>query len=270
MTYHFISGLPRSGSTLLASILSQNKHVYASIISPLGAMVPALRRSMSPEQETHVRVTTRQRFRIIEAIFDAYYEEHLDKVVFDTNRRWCADIALTATLFPGSRVLACVRSPALIIDSFERLFQKNPLPLSTIIRCDPNGTVYDRVPVMMANDGVVGYAYNALRQAFYGPHSNRLILVEYTNLATAPAETMAWIHDQLGFGKFDYDFDHIKQIPDADLFDNSIGTPGLHVLKEKVEYAPQPPVLPPDVASRLPPAFWRPAPAVKKDETNPS
>lgn len=268
--YHFISGLPRSGSTLLASILSQNSSVHASIISPLGAMVPALRRAMSPEQETHIRVSAHQRLRVMEAIFDAYYEEVLDKIIFDTNRRWCADIALITKLFPNSRVLACVRNPALVIDSFERAFQKNPVNLSTIIRCDPHGTVYDRVPVMMANDGVVGYAYNALRQAFYGPHSGRLVLVEYTNLATAPKETMAWIHAQLEFGHFDYDFDHIKQIPGAEAFDNSIGTPSLHMLKEKVEYVPGPMSLPPDIVSRLPPAFWRPSPPVKEAETNPS
>jgi branched-chain amino acid transport system permease protein len=37
---HVISGLPRSGSTLLSSLLSQNPDVYASISSPLlGAML---------------------------------------------------------------------------------------------------------------------------------------------------------------------------------------------------------------------------------------
>ena len=33
--YYFISGLPRSGSTLLSTILSQNPDFYADISSPL-------------------------------------------------------------------------------------------------------------------------------------------------------------------------------------------------------------------------------------------
>lgn len=34
--YHFISGLPRSGSTLLAAILRQNPRFLAATTSPVG------------------------------------------------------------------------------------------------------------------------------------------------------------------------------------------------------------------------------------------
>ena len=36
--YYFISGLPRSGSTLLSGILKQNPHFYADIASPVEAL----------------------------------------------------------------------------------------------------------------------------------------------------------------------------------------------------------------------------------------
>ena len=44
--FHFISGLPRSGSTLLAGILRQNPRFHAHIESPVGRMVTELHRSM--------------------------------------------------------------------------------------------------------------------------------------------------------------------------------------------------------------------------------
>jgi sulfotransferase len=267
VNYNFISGLPRAGSTLLASLLRQNPAFHAGIISPMGPIIGSLLRAMGPEQETHVLLDDEHRLRILEAVFDAYYEGYLRKIVFDTNRRWCADIALLAHLFPKSRVIACVRQPAHVIDSFERLFKKHPTYVSTIFKSKTTGTVYDRVPIMMQTDGVVGYAYNALREAFYGPFSDRLILVEYVNLASAPKQTMSWLHSMLQMPDFEYDFDHIKQIPDVEEFDRSIGTPGLHALKEKVVYKPDNLVLPPDIVSRMPPAFWRPIP-VKESETN--
>jgi len=34
-TFHFISGLPRSGSTLLSAILRQNPRFYAGMTSPV-------------------------------------------------------------------------------------------------------------------------------------------------------------------------------------------------------------------------------------------
>ena len=41
--FHVISGLPRSGSTLLSSLLSQNPNSYASISSPLLGAIVAVR-----------------------------------------------------------------------------------------------------------------------------------------------------------------------------------------------------------------------------------
>jgi sulfotransferase len=37
-TYHFISGLPRSGSTVLSAILRQNPRFHASISSPVSGL----------------------------------------------------------------------------------------------------------------------------------------------------------------------------------------------------------------------------------------
>ena len=45
---HFISGLPRSGSGLLAAILQQNPRLTASFQSPIGQVVTAAVKHMSP------------------------------------------------------------------------------------------------------------------------------------------------------------------------------------------------------------------------------
>ena len=45
---HFISGLPRSGSTLLAGILRQNPRFHAAMTSPVGAMYMALEGALRP------------------------------------------------------------------------------------------------------------------------------------------------------------------------------------------------------------------------------
>ncbi|WP_284246122.1 sulfotransferase [Thalassotalea insulae] len=44
--YHFISGLPRSGSTLLAGILRQHPHFYAAMSSPIGALINSALKQM--------------------------------------------------------------------------------------------------------------------------------------------------------------------------------------------------------------------------------
>ncbi|MBU2768788.1 sulfotransferase, partial [Acidithiobacillus ferrivorans] len=52
--YHFISGLPRSGSTLLAAILSQNPRFSAGMSSPVAGLVHTLLHEMSGQNEFSV------------------------------------------------------------------------------------------------------------------------------------------------------------------------------------------------------------------------
>ena len=48
---HFISGLPRSGSTLLAAILRQNTRFHAAMTSPVGHVFNAALTAMGAENE---------------------------------------------------------------------------------------------------------------------------------------------------------------------------------------------------------------------------
>src|SRR5882757_6610914 len=101
MRIHFLSGLPRSGSTLLEGILRQNPRFHAAISSPLAGMASALIRSMSGFNDLSQCMTDTQRQRILHSIFEAYYADLAkDRVVFDTNRAWCALIPALAELFP--------------------------------------------------------------------------------------------------------------------------------------------------------------------------
>jgi sulfotransferase len=51
-TIHFISGLPRAGSTLLSAILPQNPRFRAGMTGPVGSLIEAMLRSMSMSNET--------------------------------------------------------------------------------------------------------------------------------------------------------------------------------------------------------------------------
>ncbi len=85
--FHFISGLPRSGSTLLAAILRQNPRFHASMTSGLGALVSGAMQIMSPGSEVALTLADGQREDILSSLFAAYYKRLADRdVIFDTNR----------------------------------------------------------------------------------------------------------------------------------------------------------------------------------------
>lgn len=256
---HFISGLPRSGSTLLAALLRQNPAFTASFQTPVGQIVTTVIEQMSHGvNEGACLLSREQRERILRHIFQAYYmpPEGREHTIFDANRRWCAHMALLDVLFPGSKVIACVRDPREIVASFERLFQKNPVEMSRIIRV-PNTNLYDRLPILLDKQGALGYGLHAFREAYYGPLRKNLLVIDYVHLAQAPLRVLKDLHAALGEEDFAYDINDVAALPEAAEFDRQLGLPGLHWTRPKVVYESRLLALPPDILEALPPAFWK-------------
>ncbi len=104
--------------------------------------------------------------------------------------------------------------------------------------------------------GLVGFAYDALKQACYGAQADRLLLVQYETLVSEPAKVMQAIYAFLGETPFAHDFEQVDY--DVTEFDRRAGTPGLHTVRGKVHAEPRQTVLPPDLFRRFAnDAFWR-------------
>jgi sulfotransferase len=253
---HFISGLPRSGSTLFAAILSQNPRFHASMSSPVGSLALALQRNMSSENEMAVFVNNEQRTDIMRSVFPAYYKAvHPHKLVFDTNRLWCSKMPLITHLFPDSKVIACVRHIPWIVDSVERLVRSNKLEPSKMFGFEVGGTVYNRFDALASSNGMVGFAYHALREAFYSDDSDRLMLLSYETLTANPLHALREVYEFIGEPLFAHNFDDVTY--DADEFDFRLGSPGLHRVSGPVRETKRATILPPDLFRRMEPdSFW--------------
>jgi len=254
---HFISGLPRSGSTLLAGILRQNPRFHAMMTSPVGSIYMAMQGAMSRRNEAAVFISDQQKRALLAGVFSSYYQEiGSEKVIFDTNRIWCTKLPSLADHFPSAKVICCVRDVSWIMDSVERLIRRNPHELSGLFGFEPGGTVYTRINRLALNDGLVGYALDAVREAYYGEQADRLLLVEYEALTRQPRETIARIYDFIQEQPYVHDFDNVEY--DAREFDLAIGAPGLHAVGRTVAYRERPTILPPDLFHRFTgDMFWR-------------
>lgn len=254
--FHFISGLPRSGSTLLSAILSQNPRFHAGMSGPLGGAFNTMLGELSGRNEYSVFVSDEQRRRMLKGLFDNYYgPEYAAEVVFDTNRAWCSKLRQLKELFPQGKVIACVRHVSWIIDSVEQLVRRNAFQPSSIFNYQPGGTVYSRAEGLANGDGMVGYSYNAVKEAFYGDETANLMLLRYETLTGDPKRAIAAVYDFIGEPAYPHDFDNISY--QADEFDLRAGTPGLHTVRKKVAVRERTSVLPPDVFRRFEnDAFW--------------
>ena len=253
---HFISGLPRSGSTLLAALLRQNPRFHAMMTSPVGAIYLAMLGAVSRKNEAAVFIDEEQKRELLLGVFRGYYHAiGAEKVVFDTNRLWCSKMPHVVQHFPRAKVICCARHVSWIMDSIERLERRNVFDLSGIFGYDAGGTVFTRVNRLAANDGMVGFSLDALREAFFGGYGDQLIFVTYEALTRDPAGTMERIYDFIGEDRFGHDFDNVEY--EAHDFDAAIGSPGLHTVRRKVEFVDRPTILPPELFARFEnDAFW--------------
>ncbi|MFK4259148.1 sulfotransferase family protein [Agrobacterium tumefaciens] len=263
-TLHVIVGLPRSGSTLLSAVLGQNPRFSAGMTSALAGIIRSARISMGPESEFSITIDDARRERVLRAIFEAYHDDgQAADVVFDTSRSWAANIPLLARLYPNVKVIACVRNPAWVLDSIERLVRDNPLGLSRIFRSGAElATVYSRANALLEPDRMIGLAWNSLLEGFYGAEAHRMLLIDYAVLCKRPAETMARLYDFIDEPLFNHDFEKISA--PATPFDDFIGLPGLHRVGGSLEWRPRASILPPDLFERFSSmAFWHDSSSTK-------
>ncbi len=253
---HFISGLPRSGSTLLAALLRQNPRFAASCVSPVADTIGAVHAKVS-SGELSVLFDDAARVRMLRGVFESYYGREERRVVFDTNRTWTASLPLLAELYPDCRVICCVREVPWILDSLERLRVKQPLRLSKLFSHTAS-TLYTHIDELMdLRSGLVGLPWGALRAAWYSSEAARLIVVRYESLAKNPAETLRQLYELLGEEAFEHDFQNVEF--SAPAYDASLGLPGLHSVRGPVRYTERrPPVVPPEVFTKYGGdfAFW--------------
>ncbi len=256
--YHFISGLPRSGSTLLAALLLQNPRFHAGMTSPVGALFNGMLHQFAAGSEFGTVITQEQRQRLVRGLFDSWYADKQGKqVIFDTNRMWSAKMPFLRDQFPNSKVIACVRNVAWVMDSLERRFRSNPYELTRLFNDDnERNNVYSRVETLALRNRLVGFSWAALKEAFYGEHAAALLVIEYDLLVQAPAKIMRLIYQFLGYPEFEHDFNQIHY--DTPEFDIPLGVHGMHKVRSKIEVIPRHTILPPDLFeqySQL--SFWK-------------
>lgn len=243
--YYFISGLPRSGTTLLSTILNQNPNFKASISGPLARFTRTIIEQSSDQGGYRFQCPPEKRKQIIKGIFENYYDDQNKQVFFDTNRGWNLFLPLLKDLFPYTKTIVCVRDISWILDSFEQLVRKNPYSISSMFSPEENTNVYTRCRTLLREDRTLGFAYSALKHAITSEENNMLYILEYERFCKFPEQTMREIYRFIDQDYYDHDFNDVEFSYDE--FDADVNLSGLHKTRKKVEWIPRQTIIPPDI-----------------------
>ena len=258
-TYHFISGLPRSGSTLLSSILKQNPRFTSGISDPLHSYAHSIIRDTNTAVGMDAAVPIEKRRELIRDMFDSFYKNDRE-VCFNTNRGWTSNTSLLKNLFPNFKMIVCLRDVPWILDSFEQLNAKNPYTIKPLYHHQELGNVHDRCRILMGEmPNFGGYVHGPLinvQQSMFCNEISHICYVEYDTLVQNPRAAMQQIYQFLGEPWYEHDFDNVEDSYDE--FDDQAKIVGLHTVRKKVEYQDRRSILPGELWDRYGPmSFWK-------------
>lgn len=234
-TLYFIAGLPRSGSTMLAYLLRQNSQVHTEPVSSLSSIFSSVFASWDSFEMNKEYTNNAAKVGTLQGILDGYYK-HIEKpIIFDKDRSWVTKIGLVEAV-TGHRVkiLCCVRNPAEILSSFEKIRRENPL---SFVLPDQSlresSTIAARAYFYASPNGPMGLAHAGIKDAVTSGYLDRMLFVDYSRFCNSPKSQMKRIYDFFELPEYQHDFKTIVQ--EEKFNDLAAGLPNLHKIKPTLE-----------------------------------
>jgi hypothetical protein len=221
---HFLSGLPRSGSTVLSSILNQHPQVHTTSTSGLIEIMGAVCTTWESSASTVAQGSDKEEaYRLLRSVMNSKYEGVQKPIVIDKNRGWVNPrIMDTMTKVQGHapKIIATVRSTADCAASFVRVAK--PADVSEFLRSSP----------LIQH---LKSSYAELKQG-YDVAPKNILFIDYDDLIQSPQAEMNRIHKFLGLDPFEYDFGNIDTKVVAEKDDAAWGVPNLHSISPRLGY----------------------------------
>lgn len=241
--YYFMGGLPRSGSTLLSSILNQNPRFYSGPSSPvLGAMVSTHDNFLQNELY-HGYPKPYQVNEIVGSIIGHWYSDVDKPVIIDKNRAWTSNVSfIEGYLNIEPKIILPVRRVDEILTSILKMIHRNPFKEGqSRINFVDEFLVKNNTPIndeercnhLLNPSGIVYESLNAIMDGFKDQKRDKFHFIDYNDLVNDPQKEMDSIYDFLGEESFEHSFDDLSnQYREDDL--NTYGLTDMHEVRSDI------------------------------------
>lgn len=243
-TYYFMAGLPRSGSTLLSSILNQNPRIYSGPSSPVFSAMHSVESNFQNDELFYAYPKPEQAHLIISNIINQFYSDIEKPVVIDKNRAWPAIIPyIEGYIGQRAKIICTVRDIDEILTSLIMMIRRNPykegqgrinfiddeLVKLNIFLNDDN-----RCEHIIGPQGIVGKSLNAIVDGVRQGFGDRIHLVEYRDLVNHPEKTLENLYKFLGEEPYEHTFEKLENLNrENDM--RTYGLADMHEVHSKLE-----------------------------------
>ena len=218
-TYHFLAGLPRTGNTVLSSILNQNPLVHSSPLSPINQIMWQQEQNLN-NYEPVKRLHDKTGFNnVINNLLDTYYKNIDKPVVIDREKSW-GNLPnfnmLKKYVTPNPKIIFTIRPITEILVSFINIMPKE----NSSIDLEMLQIEWTYKNYLTLNDNRCDYLMRAggqidrLLMAIDVIEENRenFCLVKYDDIINTPQKVMDKIYNFLELPNYKHDFNNIQKI----------------------------------------------------------
>lgn len=239
-TFHYLSGLPRSGNTVVSSLLNQHPDVHSSALSPVCEYLWVLYQS-SLKQENVIRNKDKSGTNLILSnLLDSHYNNINKPIVFDREKNWGtpANLSLIKTYFTKEpKIVYSVRPIVEILASFlsldtdwiDRSMVNNGWSYKSYLNQNDN-----RCDYLMRSYGEIDQGLLVLNEIIKPENKDTFHIVEYSDLTDNPQQVMNGIYKFIGIESYTHNFNNIKKLEVDD--DTALGLPkDLHKIRPQLK-----------------------------------
>ncbi len=219
----FLSSIPRSGSTLLASLLGQRPDTYVSPTSNLDDIMGAVVTSIENNPATKAGQCGKDElYRTLKSVGEAKYADRKEPLIIDKGRMWPSPQVMETmnkVLGKPVKIIATVRPMAECISDFYKI--------------DNGKDINQWIKTSHLMQHLL-QSYEVLKQGYEKSPEN-FCLIEYENLCKNPQKELDRISKFLGVDTYQYSPD-IDQVSEDD---NAWGIENLHKLDDRINQTGQ-------------------------------
>ena len=230
----FLSGLPRSGSTLLGSLIGQNSNFTVTPTSPVLDILCGANTLLDAANKTYTFDYKNKSSNLYKSIINGWYEDVKTKFILDKHRGYPKNIIPLRMFFDSNPKILCTNRPiADIITSYIVLLEKNKDPNNFVdielrkLGLQINTT--NRAKILWQN--FISDPYLSMKTGLETCRNN-LFIIEYDDLNKNPKTIMQNIYKFLEIEEFkNHNFENIHNYC-AEEKDAAWGMRNLHDIRK--------------------------------------
>jgi len=215
--YYFMAGLPRSGSTLLSSLLNQNPNLYSGPSSPVLSTMFVIENHLLQDELYHGYPKPDQMNAMIGDVINHFYGDVDQSIVIDKNRAWVARVPyIEGYIKQKAKIICPVRDIEEVLTSMITMIRRNPYKEGNprinfideqLVKLNIPINDDNRCEYIAGPDGILGQSLNAIMEGVNAGFGDRFHYVEYNNLINKPQDTLNKIYKFLGEEPFEHTFE---------------------------------------------------------------